>query len=115
MLKGALQPRGKSRKPNLKWLGEDVVKYYHHVLKKHSFDYFIGHAPYLLNGCFNLKTICRSDPKIILMMHDLPKTTHGDRDDHVFNTWLSETDVIVSIGKPIYDEIESQIRETGQR
>ena len=83
MLKGALQPRGKSRKPKLKWLDEDVVKYYHHVLKKHSFDYIIGHVPYLANGCFN-----RSDPKIILMMRDLPKTTHEDRDDDVLNTWL---------------------------
>ena len=110
VLKGALQPRGKSRKPKLKWLDEDVVKYYHYILKKQSFDYIIGHAPYLANGCGNLKSICRNDPKLILMMHDLPKTTDGDTDDDVLDTWLSDVDIIFSIGKPIYDEIEAQIR-----
>ena len=44
-------------------------------------------------------------------MHDLPQTTNGDRDNEVLDTWLSDADVIFSIGKPIYDEIKSQIRE----
>ena len=111
-LKGAKRPRGSKRgeKPKLQWLDEDAVKYYRH-LQDDSYDFIIGHAPYMANGCLNLNEphkIKNESPKIILMFHGLPKDENGDVDDDVLLDWLSEADIIFSIGK-IVDELLTYI------
>ena len=112
-LKGAKRPRGskKGKRPKLQWLDEDAVKYYRH-LQDDSYDFIIGHAPYTANGCLNLKEMYKvknESPKVILMFHGLPKDENGDIDDDVLLDWLHETDIVLSLGKTIEDELLSYI------
>ena len=70
-LKGAKRPRGSKRgkKPDLQWLDECPGAYYRH-LQDDSYDFIIGHAPYVANGCLNLRELYKvkkESPKIILM------------------------------------------------
>ena len=53
VLKGAKRPMSSKRqnKPDLQWLDEYAGTYYRH-LQGENFDFIIGHAPYLANGCF---------------------------------------------------------------
>ena len=112
-LKGAKRSRGSKRgeKPKLQWLDEDAAKYYGH-LQENSFDFIIGHAPYMANGCLNLKELYKLKnefPKIVLMFHGFPKDENGVVDDDVLLDWITETDVIFSLGRSIEDEILSYI------
>ena len=94
-LKGAKQPRGAKKKPEIKWLDEPAAKYYHHLLKDNSYDFIVGHAPYLANGCFNFTDICEihsNPPKVILVVHGLPKTLEDDVDEDQLLDWLKEAD-----------------------
>ena len=60
VLRGARRPMSKKRrnKPELSWLDEHAATYYRH-LQDENFDFIIGHAPFLANGCFNLKDLLR--------------------------------------------------------
>ena len=109
VLEGAKRPRSKKRhsKPELSWLDEYAVAYYRH-LQDHHYDFIIGHAPYLANGCFNLKDLFRGreiPPKIILMFHGLPKNENGDIDDEMLEERLNEADVVLSLGKAVESEL----------
>ena len=109
-LKGAIRPRGKKRlsKPELQWLDESTGAYYHHLVNQQNYDVIIGHAPYLANGCLNLRDLYKERgvlPKVILMFHALPKDENGDVDDEMVSDWLKETDVIFSIGKAMESEL----------
>ena len=108
-LKGAKRPRGSKRglKPKLQWLDKNTATYYRH-LQENDFDFIIGHAPYLANGCLNMKemyTVKNESPKTILMFHALPKDENGDVDDEVLLDWINETDFVFSIGKTVEDEL----------
>ena len=91
-LKGAKRPMSKNKKskPDLQWLDEHAATYYRH-LQDHHYDFIIGHAPYLANGCFNLKDLYKSretPPKIILIFHGLFKKGNGDIDDEILEEWF---------------------------
>ena len=114
VLKGAKRPMSKKRqnKPELSWLDEYTATYYHHLLDQPQ-DFIIGHAPYVANGCFNLKDLCKRTempPKIILMFHGLPKKENGEIDDEMLEEWLTEADIVFSVGKAIESELASYIR-----
>ena len=109
VVKGAKRPmsKRKHRQPELQWLDEQAAMYYHHLLDRH-YDFIIGHAPYLANGCFNLKDIYRGremPPKIILMFHGLPKKENGETDDEMLEEWLTEADIVFSVGKAVESEL----------
>ena len=109
VLKGAKRPKSKKRhsRPDLQWLDEYTGTYYLH-LQDHHYDLIIGHAPYLANGCFNLKDIYRgreTSPKIILMFHGLPKDENGDIDDDMLEEWLTEADIVFSVGQAVESEL----------
>ena len=109
-LKGAKRPRGSKRKkrPKLQWLDESPAKYYRHLVQDHKYDFIIGHAPYLANGCLNLKDLCKDkneSPKIVLVFHSLPRDDNGDVDDEMLMEWLKETDVLFSLGKTVENEL----------
>ena len=109
LLKGARRPKGQKRdsKPELRWLEVYAGVYYRHLQDNH-YDFIIGHAPYLANGCFNLKDIYRGTempPKIILMFHGLPKDKNGDVDDEMLLDWLDEADIVFSVGKAVENEL----------
>ena len=111
-LRGGKQPRGAKKKPNVKWLDRNTGTYYMDLLRKDSYDFIIGHVPYLANGCLNLRDLypeAEPQPKVILMVHELPKTTEGDTDEDMLLEWLSEADIVFSIGKAVESEIISCI------
>ena len=49
-LRGAQQPRGKKKKPNIEWLDNSTAAYYLDLVRKNNYDFIIGHVPYLANG-----------------------------------------------------------------
>ena len=109
-LKGAKRPRGlkRGKKPKRQWLDESTGAYYLHLVQDQYYDFIIGHAPYLANGCLNIKDIFKAknqSPKIILMFHALPKDENGDIDDETLLDWLNEADVVFSLGKTMEDEL----------
>ena len=111
-LKGAKQPRGSKEKPDIKWLDKSTGAYFLHLVRKNSFDFIIGHIPHLANGPLNLRDLCpeaEPKPKVILMIHDLPRNTEGDIDDGALLEWLSETDIVFSLGKEVEAEVFSSI------
>ena len=113
-LKGAKRPRGskKGKKPKLQWLDKSPTTYYLHLVQDQHYDFIIGHAPYLANGCFNLKDLYKDKkktPTSVLMFHGFPKDENGDVDADVLLDWLTEADVVFSIGKTIEDELLSYI------
>ena len=112
-LKGAKRPRGSKRgtKPKLQWLDRSPGTYYRH-LQDDSYDFVIGHAPYLANGCFNLRemyNVKNESPKTILMFHGFPKDENGDVDYDILFDWLNESDIVFSVGKTIEDELMASI------
>ena len=112
-LNGAKQPRGPKKKPNIEWLDNSTAAYYLDLVRENHFDFIIGHVPYLANGSLNMRDLypkAEHKPKVILMIHDLPKTTEGDLDEEVLCEWLSEADVVFSVGKEVESEIFSAIQ-----
>ena len=111
-LKGAQQPRGPKRKPKVKWLDSNAGTYYSDLVRENSFDFIIGHVPYLANGPLNIRDFYPNTeikPKVILMIHDLPKTADGETNEDTLLEWLSEADVVLSVGKEVETEIISFI------
>ena len=107
-LKGAKQPRGQKMKPHVECLDKYTGSYYLDLVRENCFDFIIGHVPYLANGCLNLRDMyitTRGQPKVILMIHDLPRTTDGDIDEDSLLEWLSEADVVFSVGKEVEADI----------
>ena len=99
--------------PNIKWLNDQSSLYYQHLVFETKYDYIIGHLPYLADGCLNLKDmslrIYDESPKVILVVHDVPRTQEGDIDEENLTSWLSEADVILSLGHKVEEEMESYI------
>ena len=111
-LQGAKQPRGPKEKPNIKWLDSSAGTYYPDLVRKGTYDFIIGHIPYLANGPLNIRDLyaeSEDKPKVILMIHDLPRTADGETDEDTLLEWLSEADVVFSVGKEMEAEIISSI------
>ena len=111
-IKGAKQPRGKKKQPDIEWLDSNAGTYYLDLVRENSYDFIIGHAPYLANGPLNIRDLYPESgdkPKVILMIHDLPRTTDGNTDEDLLLEWLSEVDVVFSVGKEVEAEIFSSI------
>ena len=113
-LNGARRPRGskKDKKPKVQWLDESIGKYYRYLVHERKYDFIIGHVPYMSNGCFNFKDFCKEIneyPKIVLVFHALPKDENGSVDNDVLEDWLTEADIVFSLGKTIEDELISHI------
>ena len=111
-LRGAKQPRGPKEKPNIKWLDSSPSAYYLDSVRENTYDFIIGHIPYLANGPLNIRDFypdTERKPKVLLMIHALPKTTEGDTDEESLLEWFSEADVIFSVGSEMEAEIFSFI------
>ena len=109
---GAQQPRGCKDRSTIEWLDELSGTYYLDLVRQRPFDFIIGHVPYLANGALNLRdiyTATENKPKVILMIHDHPRTTDGDIDEDSLIEWLSEADFIFSVGKEVEAEIFSSL------
>ena len=47
----------------------------------------------------------RKSPKVIVIFHGLPKDENGGIDDETLLDWLTEADIVFSLGKAIEDEL----------
>ena len=112
-LRGGKPPRGAKMKtkpewkPSVEWLDQNIATYYPD-LRKDSYDFIIGHAPYLANGPLNLRDQypeMKPKPKVILIIHDIPKTSDRDVDEDTLLEWLVEVDIVFSVGKAVESEI----------
>ena len=54
-LMGYKHPRGPRKSPSFEWLNQTINSYYNHLATKQKYDFIIGHAPHVVNGCFTLK------------------------------------------------------------
>ena len=91
-----------------KWFDEDAVKFYPGSAQEKSYEFIIGHAPYMAKRCLALKDFYKNKNeslKVILMFHALPKDAFGDINEEVLLNWLKEADIVFSIGKPVEDEL----------
>ena len=111
-LRGGKQPRGGKKKPSTEWLDQNIATYYPDLLKETRYDFVIGHVPYLTNGPLNIRDLYHDTehkPKVILMIHDLPNLYSGDSDEDV--EWLSEADIVFSVGNSVESKISSRTSE----
>ena len=107
-LKGGKQPRGPKEKPNITWLDRHTATHYFGLIREDSYQFITGHVPTLANAPFNLRDICPTggdEPKVVLMVHGLPKTNEGDVDVDTLLDWLTEADVVFSVGKSVEEEL----------
>ena len=107
-LKGAKRPRGSNKKPQLQWLDENVGTYYRNLVQHENYDFIIGHAPYMANGCLNLKNFYKDKQtfsKDNSFFHAFPKDENGDIYEEMLLDWLTEADIVFSIGKAVEDEL----------
>ena len=113
VLLGAIQPRGKRRKADIKWLDEDINKYYQHVIMDTKFDFIIGHVPYVADGILNLKDHYEKHghkPTVILVVHAMPKTEKGEEDEDRLEEWLQEADLILSVGGNVWMRVNTYVK-----
>ena len=111
-LRGGKQPRDPKEKPNINWLDRNIGTYYPHLMKETNYVFIIGHVPFLANGPLNLRDLHpegKSKPKVILMIHDFPRTSDGDINEDTLLEWLREADVVFSVGKEVESEVFSSI------
>ena len=108
-LKGAKQPRGRKKRPTIECLDEFTGSYYLELVREQSYDFIIGHVPYLANGSLNLRDMyphTTGKPKVILFVHGFPKMNEGeDIDEDALLEWLTEADVVFSVGKAVEAEL----------
>ena len=107
-LVGYKHPRGARKSPNIEWLNETINSYYNHLATKQKYDFIIGHAPHLVNGCFTLKdgfTERNHQAKVIIMVHSLPRVK-DQVDCEVLEGWLEEADSVFSVGKVVQSELQ---------
>ena len=113
-LRGAKPPRGRKGKPEVSWLNEHSVAYYRHLVRENKHDFIIGHMPYLVDGCLNLRDHSIElhqghRPKVIIMAHALPLTEDRDVNEEKLTEWLEEADLVFSVGDNIFMKIDSHV------
>lgn len=109
-LKGVQLTRGTKTPPSLSEIDKGPVNFYHHFLSGQKFDFVIGHVPYLANGAFNIQDFYKdSPPKVVLVIHALPRTELGEVDDDLMLEWLKDADIVLSVGQSLCDEVKNQI------
>ena len=108
-LRGATLPKGATEKtPKLEWMNHLSSSYYNRVINEKQCTYIIGHAPSSAHGGANLKDICKSheDPKVVLMVHGLPKTERGSINKDILRSWLKYADIVFSVGENVESELK---------
>ena len=101
-LRGAIPPQGEDKTtPEIRWINQLSSSYYQSLLNDNSYNYIIGHAPLLAFGAANLRGTWKgpNSPKVVLMVHALPKTENGNIDKQLLCNWMKGTDVVFSIGE----------------
>ena len=112
-LKGAVQPMGVNMNiSGIEQMNGLSASFYHNVFDQGSFDFIIGHAPLFSFGAINLKNLYKDlykgqhAPKVVLVIHELPRTNEGYLKRNRVRSWIKETDIVFSIGKTTKIELE---------
>ena len=116
-LVGYLRPRGKRGEPDLDWLDGSVTTYYPDIACAGNYDFIIGHVPYLVDGCLNLKDMFHSrglDCTTILVVHKLPCNQIGEKGEEQLIELL-DSDVLFSMEASIQKEILRKILPLNQK
>ena len=112
-LVGVNLPRGKKSVPSSSEIDCGPITFYHHFLYGQKLDFVVGHAPYLANAAFNIqdfyKQVKQAAPKIVLVVHSLPKTDLNDLDEDFMCDWLKDADFIISVGSALFHEVQNLI------
>ena len=75
--------------------------------------HIVGHLPYLPNGPTNIRDYTYkgdTSVKIILVNHEAPNDENGDLDEDQLESWCKLSDVVVSIGHPLFDFTETVLQ-----
>ena len=108
-LSGATLPKGSTENgPKPEWMNHLSASYYNRVINDNQYTYIIGHAPYSAHGGANLKDVSKSheSPKVVLMVHGLPKQKTGKIDKETLDSWLENSDIVFSVGKTVESELK---------
>ena len=101
-LRGMVCPKGEEIKlPEIRRINELSAAYYHHLFDEDSYHFIVGHAPMMAHGAVNLKNVCKGNkaPKVVLVIHGLPKTEEGFLNSKLLLSWIKNTDIVFSIGE----------------
>lgn len=112
-LGGVKLPRGIDKIPTWAEINGTATLHYHHLALTQTFDFIIGHIPYMANGTLNLKDYCKSLgtlSKAILFVHSLPRTRENDIHEEVLLEWLKDAEVVFSIGENVKSDIDLYIK-----
>ena len=110
-LVGYSRPRGDSGEPELHWQDKSVANYYRDIALERDVDFVIGHAPYLTNGCLNLKDMFVKKGlscKAILVIHKLQRSGNEEITEEQFSA-LCEADVVLCMEKSVIEELSRRI------
>ena len=109
-LRGVQLTRGTKAPPSLPEIDCGPVNFYHNFLSGQAFDFVIGHVPTLGNAAFNIKDFyTNSPPKVVLVVHALPRTELGEVDEDLVCEWLTDASIVLSVGQSLFDEVQNLI------
>ena len=109
---GATLPRGMDKLPDIPEIDRYCSAFFRHFdFTRERITHIVGHMPYMYNAAFSMLDVFRfagQTPKVVLVMHALPRK-HSTVDMASLGHALEESDIVVSIGQPMYDEISQHI------
>ena len=110
---GAMLPRGVEDLPEVTEVDRYCYAFFQHIdFKTLKVTHIVGHMPNMVNAAFSLRDIFRiagQSPKVVLVIHTLP-TKNSTTDMASLSNVLLESDIVVSVGHPMYQEISQYIR-----
>ncbi len=111
-LHGAKLAYGDKELPGILEVDKHCSTFFGHIpLLRHRVTHIVGHMPYVFKAAFSMQDIFRvagQSPKVLLVMHALPrKDTIVDISGLVAS--LNRSDIVVSVGYPMYREISQHI------
>ena len=89
------------------WLNFYVQSFYPHLSDlDHRVTHILAYAPEFIWGAINVKKYLFPRAKLMLMVHEQVNAEDGDPGKLLLE-WTKFTDVIVSLGKSTYDDVEA--------
>ena len=119
---GAKLPLGRCGSIDVDSMNIHPSSYYGHIREQcKNVTHIISHVPEYLYAAFNMKQSLLErkledlEPKIVLVVHDLPKNSEGKVQEEEFAKLLSATALVLSLGKEVYHAIESILATCDRR
>ncbi len=109
---GAKLPRGQKEFPDdISALDIHCINYFQDVdFNKRNFTFIVGHVPFLGNAPYNMSTYLKKHynqvPRVILVIHDLPRDKDNKIDDRTLTELVQDAYLILSVGHQNFEWIE---------